>query len=66
MRQLTKKQKRMLTEYLTKHPCVKAIEDIDPEVFEKIDAINPCEIYYQNVNNFIWDYLWAERNKKRI
>ena len=23
------------------------------ELYEKIDSLNPCEIFYQNVNNYI-------------
>jgi hypothetical protein len=64
MRQLTKKQKRLLLEEWNRlkqtgieYPC---IEDIPHDTYEMIDSINPCEIYYQNVNSLFWDLRFQE------
>lgn len=34
--------------------------DLSVELYEEIDSINPCEIFYQNVNNYIHDKAMGE------
>ena len=57
MRNLTKKQKEMLKDWFNKNydgGCMFEMADkIDFETYSKIDNINPCEIFYQNVNHFL-------------
>ena len=65
MRSLTRKQKKLLDEWYTKQKengrsfnyCwdVQHDENFSGELYETIDAINPCEIFYQNVNHYIQD-----------
>ncbi len=63
MRQLTAKQKKMLDGWYNEQKAkgkefgfwwdVKNDDDFDGELYEKIDAVNPCEIFYQNLNSYI-------------
>lgn len=72
MRQLTKKQKKMLdiwyNEYKAKGKTfglwwdVKDDDDFSGELYQQIDDINPCEIFYQNVNHYIHDKSMSELN----
>jgi hypothetical protein len=55
MRQLTAKQKKMLDKYLKETPSCHNVDTMDGDVYQEIDNINPCEIFYQNVNNYIWE-----------
>lgn len=63
MRDLTAKQKKMLNTWYNEQKAngkefdyswsVDTDEDFSGELYEAIDSINPCEIFYQNVNNYI-------------
>ena len=68
MRELTKKQKRLLTEwYKAKEPTkegkmllgsvnpLRSFEDLETEQIEELEKINDTEVLYQNVNAFLWD-----------
>jgi len=70
MRQLTAKQKEMIDNWYKKQKQksksfglwwdVKDDDDFDGELYQKIDDINPCEIFYQNINNYIHDLSMNE------
>jgi len=63
MRDLTKKQKRLLDIWYNEQKekgkvislfwKVNEDDDFSGELFEEIDNINPCEMIYQNINNYI-------------
>ena len=63
MRSLTRKQKKLLDDWYTKQKAegrsfgfqwdVQYDENFSGELYETIDAINPCEVFYQNVNHYI-------------
>jgi hypothetical protein len=63
MRDLTKKQKKILDKwYQEQVDAGRTIglfwrldedDNFSYELYEEIDEINPCEIVYQNVNNYI-------------
>lgn len=57
MRNLTKKQKKLLLEWANKalkEPYMfDRADKIDPDTWEKINALNPCEIFYQNANHYL-------------
>jgi hypothetical protein len=59
MRNLTNQQKKMLLEWANKELKEPYMFDradkIDAETYEKINALNPCEIFYQNANHFLED-----------
>jgi len=65
MRKLTKKQKKMLDKWYNEQvkngrsfdDYWKLDEDdnFGSNLFHEIDNINPCEIFYQNVENYIQD-----------
>ena len=65
MRSLTGKQKKLLNDWYTKQKengvtlglwwDVQHDENFPSELYETIDAINPCEVFYQNVNRYIQD-----------
>ena len=65
MRDLTKKQIKMLDAWYEGTKSQKSfgfyetmfptIDDMDLDIYEKIDALNPCEIYHQNVERYLWD-----------
>lgn len=65
MRNLTKKQKKMLDVYVVSqlkkgknfgliYNCDED-EDFTSELYVKIENINPSEVFYQNVNRYISD-----------
>ena len=63
MRSLTKGQKKLLDKWYEEQKAkgksfglwwkVDNDDDFSSELYEKIDSLNPCEIFYQNVNNYI-------------
>jgi len=63
MRSLTKKQQKMLNQWYNQQKTngktfglwwdVKNDDDFSGELYQTINDLNPCEIFYQNVNNFI-------------
>jgi len=60
MRELTAKQKKLLIEatvkfYNTHHKF--PVEASDLPEFEKIEELNPCEIFWQNANRHVTDYI---------
>lgn len=67
MRKLTRKQKTMLTKAIEdykrkegKYPL--SVDDFDyQDVVLPIDNVNPCEIFWQNANRFITDYVMDKR-----
>jgi hypothetical protein len=69
MRNLTRTQKKLLTAEIKKYVQENGITpvmyvDLDWDVLETIDALNPCEIFYQNVDRFISDYDFKERQTR--
>ena len=56
MRKLTIKQKKMLDQAIHESGGItKVYSEIDLGDIGHIDAVNPCEIFYQNVNQYIWE-----------
>lgn len=63
MRSLTKGQKKLLDKWYYEQKRkgksfglwwdVKDDDDFSSELYVEIDNLNPCEIFYQNVNNYI-------------
>jgi len=57
MRNLTKGQKRELKSWFSKHydgGCKFDMADkIDIDTYERIEAMHPTEIHYQNVNHYL-------------
>ena len=63
MRDLTKGQKRLLDKWYKEQKTKGKIfglwwnvlkdEDFSGKLYDKIDSLNPCEIFYQNVNHYI-------------
>mgnify|MGYP001564863358 CR=1 FL=1 len=57
MRELTREQKKMLLAWankeLRKEYMFDRVEEMDGDTYEEINAINPCEIFYQNANNYL-------------
>jgi len=63
MRNLTRKQKALLDEWHKEQKDngrilgffwkVDEDDNFSSELFEKIDEINPCEMVYQNINEYI-------------
>jgi len=57
MRNLTSKQKKLLKDWFNNDYKgtykFDLADQIDPETYEKIEQINPTEIHYQNVNNYL-------------
>lgn len=63
MRTLTAKQKRLLDIWIadqkrkgkqfTYNWDVSNDPDFSGEIYKLIDSLNPCEIFYQNVNNYV-------------
>ena len=65
MRSLTQKQKKLIRyaaekfkQETGKYPL--SYYEIDPDDLEEIDSLNPCEIFYQNVDRFLWDEYWGK------
>lgn len=61
MRKLTAKQKKMLFKWAKANPDLalasNPVDKIEAGLYNEIDAINPCEILWQNVNRFIEDLV---------
>ena len=62
MRQLTKKQKKLLDKWLEENShlsglavCDVVADYMDIDFFEQLEAINDTEILYQEVNRYIND-----------
>ena len=59
MRDLTKKQKVLLTDYFNKNKenirGFQPVDDMPEEIWGKLVEINDTEILYQNCNNFLHD-----------
>ena len=63
MRTLTKNQKKLLDRGIIEQKArgkkfgiwwsVDEDENFSGELYKKIDSLNPCEIFYQNVNNYV-------------
>jgi len=63
MRSLTKEQKKLLDRWYGEQKAkgktfglwwdVSKDEDFSGDLYEEIDNLNPCEIFYQNVNHYI-------------
>lgn len=70
MRSLTSKQKKALKElariYKSETGRYPEYEDIPYDDLYEIDMMNPCEIFYQNVNNFLDDLIWNDRRNQSI
>jgi len=74
MRDLTREQKKLLDNWYEEQKekgkefglwwKVDKDDDFSYELYEKIDDINPCEIFYQNVNNYIQDKEMKELDDK--
>ena len=70
MRDLTKQQKKLLTEWLNEaepknmlkmlgstNP-IKSVDDLSIDQWEKLEKINDTEVLYNKVNAFIDDWRW--------
>lgn len=67
MRNLTAKQKKLLDKWYLQQIArgkqftiwwkVDEDDDFSYELYEEIEGINPCEMLYQNINNYITDKL---------
>jgi len=60
MRNLTSKQKALLLEWAKANKDLvyghkDPVDNIPMELWETIEAINPCEILWQNANSFLND-----------
>lgn len=63
MRNLTSKQKKLLDTWYKEQKAkgkefgiwwvVEEDDNFSGELYEQIDSLNPCEIFYQNVNDYI-------------
>ena len=57
MRNLTQKQKKLLRDWFIKNYDggykFDLADKIDADTYEMIENINPTEIHYQNVNNYL-------------
>jgi len=57
MRKLTAKQKSMLRAWFVKNydgGCkFDLVDKMDAETYNRIDDVNPCEIFHQNANNYL-------------
>jgi len=70
MRSLTKKQIKMIDKWIKDNEAQivfpwqsykrLTIDDMDYDTYEKIDAVNPCEIYHQNLERYLWDYHFGD------
>lgn len=70
MRELTVKQKKLLDNWYNEQKAKGKVfgfswdvgedDDFSSELYEEIDNINPCEIFYQNVNHYIQDKVTEE------
>ena len=78
MRELTKKQKTLLSKWYKEHcgetndfhkvmgnndNVLLSTDDLSVEQLEVLEEINDTEILYQNINRFLGD-LWAKENNK--
>jgi hypothetical protein len=59
MRNLTKKQKNLLTKW-NKENSLNNVGDLTDEQFKTLEKINDNELLYQNVNRFIMDLAIKE------
>tara|TARA_R100000789_G_scaffold17509_1_gene20628 strand:+ start:173 stop:367 length:195 start_codon:yes stop_codon:yes gene_type:complete len=64
MRELTKKQKTLLSKWYKEQSSLISFEfdDLSIEQLEVLEEINDTEILYQNINRFLND-LWAKENE---
>lgn len=60
MRQLTKKQKKFLDNLPAE---ITSVDDMTLEQYAKIQAMNDTEILYQNVNCYLWDRLFSQKQE---
>jgi len=70
MRSLTSKQKKLLDEWYRAEKAKGEIIGVffnvsddsrfSGQLFEQIDALNPCEIITQNINHYIGDKVSAD------
>ena len=59
MRDLTKKQKDLLTKW-NKENSLNTVGDLTDNQFAILEGINDTEVLYQNVNRFIMDLAMKE------
>jgi len=55
MRQLTTKQKIILTDYIHDYPECNSYEDLPSDIWDTLVKINDTEILWQEVNRFLSD-----------
>lgn len=60
MRNLTRKQKKILDEY----PEIQSTHDLPDEVWDALVAENDTEILYQEVDNYLWEHYLDNPNNK--
>jgi hypothetical protein len=61
MRQLTKKQKKILDNYRN----ISRLEDLPDGVFEQLEKINDTEILWSETNRYLGDNYLRELYKKK-
>ena len=68
MRELTKKQKNLITRWVNEgktkmpwesywHYKIQTVQDLSPEQYAVLEGINDTEVLYQNVQRFISDIM---------
>lgn len=65
MRDLTKKQKRLIGEWMTENQEIWKAEDLTDTQWQTLEDINNTEVLYQNVNSFIRDSRMDGLYKKK-
>lgn len=64
MRQLTAKQKVLLTKIFNNNPTtVYSVDDLTAEEWQKVESINDTEILWQEVNRFLSDLFFDYKYK---
>ena len=57
MRNLTVKQKSLLKDWFNKNYdggyMFDLVDKIDTDEYERIEKLNPCEVFYHNANNYL-------------
>jgi len=67
MRNLTSGQKKLLRNWFNKNYDggykFDMTDKIDAETYNKIEELNPCEIFYQNANHYLEELVdtWTDK-----
>ena len=58
MRTLTKRQKTLLDKWVSEYAPATA-DELKPEHWHLLKALNNTEILYQEVDRYLWDSSWS-------